>query len=194
MSIDFGSDIYEEPIVAKTFLQEDAQEGSLRPKTLKEYIGQEKAKENLSVFIAAARKREEALDHVLLHGPPGLGKTTLAGIIAQEMGVGIRITSGPAIEKPGDLAALLTNLGEGDILFVDEIHRLNRAVEEILYPAMEDYALDIIVGKGPAAVGAVAGPLRRDAAAGAVHAGGAFQDRHPVRRDFERGHRAGGGL
>ena len=151
MSIDFGSDIYEEPIVAKTFLQEDAQEGSLRPKTLKEYIGQEKAKENLSVFIAAARKREEALDHVLLHGPPGLGKTTLAGIIAQEMGVGIRITSGPAIEKPGDLAALLTNLGEGDILFVDEIHRLNRAVEEILYPAMEDYALDIIVGKGPSA-------------------------------------------
>ena len=151
MSIDFGNDIYEEPIVAKTFLQEDAQEGSLRPKTLKEYIGQEKAKENLSVFIAAARQREEALDHVLLHGPPGLGKTTLAGIIAQEMGVGIRITSGPAIEKPGDLAALLTNLGEGDILFVDEIHRLNRSVEEILYPAMEDYALDIIVGKGPSA-------------------------------------------
>ena len=151
MSIDFGSDIYEEPIVAKTFLQEDAQEGSLRPKTLREYIGQEKAKENLSVFIEAARKREEALDHVLLHGPPGLGKTTLAGIIAQEMGAGIRITSGPAIEKPGDLAALLTNLNEWDILFVDEIHRLNRSVEEILYPAMEDYALDIIVGKGPSA-------------------------------------------
>ena len=151
MSIDFGSDIYEEPIVAKTFLQEDAQEGSLRPKTLREYIGQEKAKENLSVFIEAARKREEALDHVLLHGPPGLGKTTLAGIIAQEMGAGIRITSGPAIEKPGDLAALLTNLNEGDILFVDEIHRLNRSVEEILYPAMEDYALDIIVDKGPSA-------------------------------------------
>ena len=151
MSIDFGSDIYEEPIVAKAFLQEDAQEGSLRPKTLREYIGQEKAKENLSVFIEAARKREEALDHVLLHGPPGLGKTTLAGIIAQEMGAGIRITSGPAIEKPGDLAALLTNLNEGDILFVDEIHRLNRSVEEILYPAMEDYALDIIVGKGPSA-------------------------------------------
>ena len=151
MSIDFGNDIYEEPIVAKTFLQEDAQEGSLRPKTLKEYIGQEKAKENLAVFIEAARKREEALDHVLLHGPPGLGKTTLAGIIAQEMGAGIRITSGPAMEKPGDLAALLTNLNEGDILFVDEIHRLNRSVEEILYPAMEDYALDIIVGKGPSA-------------------------------------------
>ena len=151
MSIDFGTDIYEEPIVAKTFLQEDAQEGSLRPKTLREYIGQEKAKDNLAVFIQAAQKRGEALDHVLLHGPPGLGKTTLAGIIAQEMGAGIRITSGPAIEKPGDLAALLTNLNEGDILFVDEIHRLNRSVEEILYPAMEDYALDIIVGKGPSA-------------------------------------------
>ena len=151
LSIDFGNDIYEEPIVAKTFLQEDAQEGSLRPKTLREYIGQEKAKENLNIFIQAAQKRGEALDHVLLHGPPGLGKTTLAGIIAQEMGVNIRITSGPAIEKPGDLAALLTNLNEGDILFVDEIHRLNRSVEEILYPAMEDYALDIIVGKGPSA-------------------------------------------
>ena len=151
MSIDFGNDIYEEPIVAKTFLQEDAQEGSLRPKTLREYIGQEKAKDNLAVFIQAAPQRGEALDHVLLHGPPGLGKTTLAGIIAQEMGAGIRITSGPAIEKPGDLAALLTNLNEGDILFVDEIHRLNRSVEEILYPAMEDYALDIIVGKGPSA-------------------------------------------
>ena len=151
MSIDFGNDIYEEPIVAKTFLQEDAQEGSLRPKTLREYIGQEKAKDNLAVFIQAAQKRGEALDHVLLHGPPGLGKTTLAGIIAQEMGAGIRITSGPAIEKPGDLAALLTNLNEGDILFVDEIHRLNRSGEEILYPAMEDYALDIIVGKGPSA-------------------------------------------
>ena len=151
MSIDFGNDIYEEPIVAKTFLQEDAQEGSLRPKTLREYIGQEKAKDNLAVFIQAAQKRGEALDHVLLHGPPGLGKTTLAGIIAQELGAGIRITSGPAIEKPGDLAALLTNLNEGDILFVDEIHRLNRSVEEILYPAMEDYALDIIVGKGPSA-------------------------------------------
>lgn len=151
MSIDFGADIYEEPVVAKTFLSEDAQEISLRPHTLKEYIGQEKAKNNLSIFIEAARRRTESLDHVLLHGPPGLGKTTLAGIIAQEMGVNIRITSGPAIEKPGDLAALLTNLNEGDILFVDEIHRLNRSVEEILYPAMEDYAIDIIIGKGPSA-------------------------------------------
>ena len=130
MSIDFGTDIYEEPIVAKTFLSEDAQEGSLRPKTLREYIGQEKAKGNLAVFIEAAKRRNESLDHVLLHGPPGLGKTTLAGIIAAEMGVNIRITSGPAIEKAGDLAALLTNLSENDILFVDEIHRLNRAVEE----------------------------------------------------------------
>ena len=151
MSIDFGADLYEEPIVAKTFLSEDANEGSLRPHTLAEYIGQEKAKQNLSIFIESARRRTESLDHVLLHGPPGLGKTTLAGIIAQEMGVNIRITSGPAIEKPGDLAALLTNLSENDILFVDEIHRLNRAVEEILYPAMEDYAIDIIIGKGPSA-------------------------------------------
>ena len=151
MSIDFGAELCEEPIVSKTLLSEDAGETSLRPKTLKEYIGQEKAKQNLSIFIEAARRRTESLDHVLLHGPPGLGKTTLAGIIAQEMGVNIRITSGPAIEKPGDLAALLTNLSENDILFVDEIHRLNRAVEEILYPAMEDYAIDIIIGKGPSA-------------------------------------------
>lgn len=125
--------------------------GPWRPKTLQEYIGQEKAKENMSIYIEAARMRGEPLDHVLLYGPPGLGKTTLSGIIANEMNVNLRITSGPAIEKPGDLAALLTNLGENDILFIDEIHRLSRAVEEVLYPAMEDYALDIIIGKGPSA-------------------------------------------
>ena len=141
----------EEPLVATTLNREDDNEVTLRPKTLADYVGQEKAKENLTVFIQAAKLRSEPLDHVLLHGPPGLGKTTLAGIIANEMGVSIRITSGPAIEKPGDLVALLTNLSENDILFVDEIHRLNRQVEEILYPAMEDYAIDIIIGKGPSA-------------------------------------------
>lgn len=126
-------------------------EFSLRPKTLTEYIGQDKAKDNLEIYIKAATLRKESLDHVLLYGPPGLGKTTLAGIIANEMGVNLRVTSGPAIEKQGDLAALLTNLNEGDILFIDEIHRLNRSVEEILYPAMEDFSLDIIIGKGPSA-------------------------------------------
>ncbi len=153
MSIDFSASGFEteEPLVATSFLKEDEGEYSLRPKTLSEYIGQKKAKDNLAVFIQAAKMREEPLDHVLLHGPPGLGKTTLSGIIANEMGVNIRITSGPAIEKPGDLAALLTNLNANDILFVDEIHRLNRQVEEILYPAMEDYAIDIIIGKGPSA-------------------------------------------
>lgn len=154
MSIDF-SDYSgfenEAPLVTTSLTKDDENEGTLRPKTLSEYIGQQKAKGNLEVFIQAAKMRNEPLDHVLLHGPPGLGKTTLSGIIANEMGVNIRITSGPAIEKPGDLAALLTNLNENDILFVDEIHRLNRSVEEILYPAMEDYAIDIIIGKGPSA-------------------------------------------
>lgn len=153
MSIDFSNDQVraEEPILTTSHTLEDDNESSLRPKTLREYIGQEKAKGNLQVFIEAARMRQEPLDHVLLYGPPGLGKTTLSGIIANEMGVNLRITSGPAIEKPGDLAALLTNLNENDILFVDEIHRLNRSVEEILYPAMEDFAIDIIIGKGPSA-------------------------------------------
>ena len=153
MSIDFSEESFEtqEPLVTTSLTRDDENEGSLRPKTLNEYIGQQKAKGNLDVFIQAAKMRNEPLDHVLLHGPPGLGKTTLSGIIANEMGVNIRITSGPAIEKPGDLAALLTNLNENDILFVDEIHRLNRSVEEILYPAMEDYAIDIIIGKGPSA-------------------------------------------
>ena len=151
MSIDFSQEESQTPLMTSALRPEDEGETSLRPKRLAEYIGQEKAKENLSVFIDAAKLRNEPLDHVLLHGPPGLGKTTLSGIIANEMGVNIRITSGPAIEKPGDLAALLTNLSENDILFVDEIHRLNRSVEEILYPAMEDFAIDIIIGKGPSA-------------------------------------------
>lgn len=152
MAISFSDAEQENELITRsTALLEDAGEGSLRPRYLNEYIGQERAKENLRIFIQAAKMRGEALDHVLLHGPPGLGKTTLAAVIANEMGVNMRITSGPTIEKPGDLAALLTNLQENDILFVDEIHRMNRAVEEILYPAMEDFAIDIIIGKGPSA-------------------------------------------
>jgi len=138
-------------ITTERMEEDKAVEGSLRPKFLHEYIGQAKAKENLKIYIEAAKKRQEPLDHVLFFGPPGLGKTTLAGIIANEMGVNIKTTAGPAIEKPGDMAAILNNLREGDVLFIDEIHRLNRQVEELLYPAMEDYAIDIVIGRGPAA-------------------------------------------
>ncbi len=143
---------FENRIISSSYIPEDNEtDYSLRPKRLDDYIGQDKAKENLSIYINAAKQREDSLDHVLLYGPPGLGKTTLSNIIANEMNVNIRITSGPAIEKQGDLAAILTNLSQGDILFIDEIHRLSKGVEEILYPAMEDFALDIIIGKGPSA-------------------------------------------
>lgn len=153
--IQTGNPVFEEEnerLASPEVISQDGDlEVSLRPRTLNDYIGQDQVKQNLAVYIEAARRRSEPLDHVLLYGPPGLGKTTLSGIIAHELGVNLRITSGPAIEKPGDLAALLTNLGRGDVLFVDEIHRLSRAVEEILYPALEDRALDIMIGKGPSA-------------------------------------------
>jgi len=154
MSISYSDEVGGEDagaVLSTSYLTEDINESSLRPQSLSEYIGQEKAKSNLAVFIEGARRRNEPLDHVLLHGPPGLGKTTLAAIIANEMGAALRKTSGPAIEKPKDLAALLTNLNENDVLFIDEIHRMNRAVEEILYPAMEDKHIDIIIGQGPSA-------------------------------------------
>ena len=142
----------EKRIITTDITEEDIQaEGSLRPQSLDEYIGQEKTKENLKIYIEAAKQRNDPLDHVLFYGPPGLGKTTLAGIIANEMGVHMKVTSGPAIEKPGEMAAILNSLQKGDILFVDEIHRLNRQVEEVLYPAMEDYAIDIMIGKGATA-------------------------------------------
>ncbi|MCL2425024.1 MAG: Holliday junction branch migration DNA helicase RuvB [Oscillospiraceae bacterium] len=156
MSINFSDEVFHEDeseavLLSANYLDEDVNEVRLRPQTLEQYIGQAKAKGNLSIFLEGARRRSEPLDHVLLHGPPGLGKTTLAAIIANEMGAALRKTSGPAIEKPKDLAALLTNLNENDVLFIDEIHRMNRSVEEILYPAMEDKQIDIIIGQGPSA-------------------------------------------
>jgi len=188
---------------------EEQLERALRPKMLEEYVGQQKAREQLEIFIGAARKRGEALDHVLLFGPPGLGKTTLSHIIAAELGVNLRQTSGPVLEKPKDLAALLTNLEANDVLFIDEIHRLSPVVEEILYPALEDYQIDIMIGEGPAArsikldlqpftlVGATTragmltlppGPLRHRGTAGVLCARGAGAHRHPQRRSAGRAH------
>lgn len=164
--MEFETD-FENRMVAAEYLPEDEGDNPLRPRTLGEYIGQEKVKENLSVFIDAAKMRREPLDHVLLYGPPGLGKTTLAAIIANELGVNFRVTSGPALERPGDLAAMLTNMEEGDVLFIDEIHRLPRTVEEILYPAMEDFAIDIINGKGQGA-SSIHLPLQRFTLIGAT--------------------------
>lgn len=181
MSIEISGENLTKDLTRTSYVAEDEGEFSLRPQTLNEYIGQTKAKDNLRVFIEAARRRGEALDHVLLHGPPGLGKTTLAQIIANEMGVNIRKTSGPAIEKPRDLAALLTNLNDNDILFVDEIHRLNRSVEEILYPAMEDGEIDIIIGQGPSA-DSIRLPLKKFTLVGATTRSG--QISAPLRDRF----------
>ena len=196
----------EKRVISTQVQEEDLKiEKSLRPQTLDDYIGQQKAKENLKIYIEAAKARGESLDHVLFYGPPGLGKTTLAGIIANEMGTHMKVTSGPAIGKPGEMAAILSNLQEGDVLFVDEIHRLNRQVEEVLYPAMEDYAIDIMLGKGATArsicqvhtsgsaevypggsdhargtfVGTVKRPFWRGASSGVLHGGGVKND-HPA--------------
>ena len=197
----------EKRVITTDMTEEDIRiEGNLRPQYLEDYIGQEKAKQNLKIYIEAAKQRKDSLDHVLFYGPPGLGKTTLAGIIANEMGVHMKVTSGPAIEKPGEMAAILNNLQEGDVLFVDEIHRLNRQVEEVLYPAMEDFAIDIMIGKGASArsirldlphftlVGATtraglffcafAGSFWRDPSSGILYRGGTADDHPALSKDF----------